>query len=755
MKTLRVTLADIIGPTGTPNSTATVHARYVDTSGRGRDVHLTDGTIVVPVRRVAAADGDPEVFDFDVYANDVAPVREVDYGHLVEVSWTVVAPTGAKTSGVRRVAITDSMASVVQLGLLSQPEPVAPYTGGYALAPDLAAEVATRAAADAALDGRVDALEVAPPAHTHPLSDVTDAGTAAAADVGDFATAAQGILADSATQPADLATVATTGAYADLTGKPTLGTAAAADVADLVAEVGVVSDPATAGLIESASETQTAGDARWAQITNITERDAQPVNVANYGFSRPSFVAALADAEARGRGTVMDLPAGVYDLGSGMPLSGKSVVLRGHGAHGTTNNPSGTVLHASSQAGPVLDFTGWVVPTPVFGAKVRHSDFLVRGSGAADPTKNNSGIRIQAINSTTFSDIAIRDTGGPCLDLVDGGGDSCYLNDFERIILNTPVNAGANDVPYLRSVESNGNRFRGIGLRSVLASGDVGPSGAVVFTGGPAYGDLENLFDGWWFEYLHVPNGGTLFAHAGSSSVISDFQFFDVGKETGAAGTSYFRLTNPPAVGRGGNLIRGVIPGKGTNSYDIDMGIDIQQSGNRVDGVKGYKGTNVVIAAGVGLTDVQLGGSIAAATDPAVIDNSGLTTNTWRDYTLGTEGGRGWQRDVSGSIPRFYNAVTPANGDLGIGQGGVLHRAVGAALYMWQDQLYLRTIAGAATPVYLGSATNAPSIRTGTGSPEGSVAAVVGSLYLRSDGGAGTSHYVKESGAGYTGWVAK
>lgn len=534
--------------------------------------------------------------------------------------------------------------------------------------------------------------------------------------------------------------------YAELNGRLTI----------LEAEVGTASDPATAGLIESASETQTAGDARWARITNITERTRQPVNVANYGFSRPSFLAALSDAEARGKGTVMEMPSGVYDVGNGISLADKSVVLRGHGAHGTTALPSGTVLHASTQTGPVLDFTGWVVPSPVFGAKVRHGDFLVRGSGVADPTKNNAGIRVTAINSVTFSDIAIRDTGGPCLDLADGNGNSCYLNDFERIILNTPVNAGANDVPYLRSVESNGNRFRGIGFRSVLASGGVGVSGAAVFTGGPTYGDHDNLFDGWWFEYLHVPTGGTLFAHAGSASVISDFQFFDVGKDTGATGTSYFRLTNPPAAGRGGNLIRGVIPGKGTNSYDIDMGIDIQQSGNRVDGVKGYKGTNVVIAAGVGLTDVQLGGSIAAATDPAVIDNSGLTTNTWRDYTLGTEGGRGWQRDVwSGSIPRFYNAVTPANGDLGIGQGGVLHRAIGAAHYMWQDQLYLRTIAGAATPVYLGSTTNAPSIRTGTGSPEGSVAAVVGSLYLRSDGGAGTSHYVKESGTGYTGWVAK
>ena len=148
MKTLRVTLADIIGPTGTPNSTATVHARYVDTSGRGRDVHLNDGTIVVPVRRSVAPGTGPERFDFAVYANDVAPVREVDYGHLVEVSWTVVAPTGAKTSGVRRVAITDDMPSVVQLGLLSTPTPVPPYTGGYVLPGELDA-----------LDGRVVVLE--------------------------------------------------------------------------------------------------------------------------------------------------------------------------------------------------------------------------------------------------------------------------------------------------------------------------------------------------------------------------------------------------------------------------------------------------------------------------------------------------------------------------------------------------------------------------------------------------------------------
>lgn len=57
-------------------------------------------------------------------------------------------------------------------------------------------------------------------------------GTAAFENIGAFATAAQGGLADSSVQPADLAAVATTGAYADLSGLPTLGTAAATAATD-------------------------------------------------------------------------------------------------------------------------------------------------------------------------------------------------------------------------------------------------------------------------------------------------------------------------------------------------------------------------------------------------------------------------------------------------------------------------------------------------------------------------------------------
>lgn len=43
---------------------------------------------------------------------------------------------------------------------------------------------------------------------------------------------------------------------------------------------------------------------------------------------------------------------------------------------------------------------------------------------------------------------------------------------------------------------------------------------------------------------------------------------------------------------------------------------------------------------------------------------------------------------------------------------------------------------------------------SGAGTPEGSITAPIGSVYLRTDGAAGTSLYIKESGVGNTGWAA-
>jgi len=56
-------------------------------------------------------------------------------------------------------------------------------------------------------------------------------------------------------------------------------------------------------------------------------------------------------------------------------------------------------------------------------------------------------------------------------------------------------------------------------------------------------------------------------------------------------------------------------------------------------------------------------------------------------------------------------------------------------------------------PIQWGSNTG-PIDLFGTGTPEGSKTAPIGSTYRRSDGSTGTSFYIKESGTGNTGWVA-
>jgi hypothetical protein len=63
-------------------------------------------------------------------------------------------------------------------------------------------------------------------------------------------------------------------------------------------------------------------------------------------------------------------------------------------------------------------------------------------------------------------------------------------------------------------------------------------------------------------------------------------------------------------------------------------------------------------------------------------------------------------------------------------------------------------LATALTP-YLPEFAGGVKSSSGTGSPEGVVAAPVGSTWQRSDGTAGACFYVKESGTGNTGWVAK
>lgn len=104
------------------------------------------------------------------------------------------------------------------------------------------------------------------------------------------------------------------------------------------------------------------------------------------------------------------------------------------------------------------------------------------------------------------------------------------------------------------------------------------------------------------------------------------------------------------------------------------------------------------------------------------------------------------------------NHVISTRPDLVTLGAGITNTCFGTAYYN-AGKLYAPTImaggnaAAISSAMYLGAA--GTLVITGTGSPAGVVVANPGSLYLRTDGGAGTTLYVKESLTTSGGWVAK
>lgn len=78
------------------------------------------------------------------------------------------------------------------------------------------------------------------------------------------------------------------------------------------------------------------------------------------------------------------------------------------------------------------------------------------------------------------------------------------------------------------------------------------------------------------------------------------------------------------------------------------------------------------------------------------------------------------------------------------GVGGNYVRLVSDGVSAWTGAVGVALLPSRGAPIY-----------SGYGSPLNVVAAPVGSLYLRQDGGASTTLYVKETGTGNTGWTAK
>lgn len=127
------------------------------------------------------------------------------------------------------------------------------------------------------------------------------------------------------------------------------------------------------------------------------------------------------------------------------------------------------------------------------------------------------------------------------------------------------------------------------------------------------------------------------------------------------------------------------------------------------------------------------------------------TVNSVINFTSAT----GYTTEIDGTRVRFTNASTTAI-DLNLSA-----KAITAKTFLSSDTSGSVSLTGATSKL---EATGAGSwlgvveakIYSGTGSPESVVTGRKGDLFLRTDGGAGTILYVKESGIGTnTGWVGK
>jgi len=140
------------------------------------------------------------------------------------------------------------------------------------------------------------------------------------------------------------------------------------------------------------------------------------------------------------------------------------------------------------------------------------------------------------------------------------------------------------------------------------------------------------------------------------------------------------------------------------------------------------------------------------AQDPATVPLSGFKYGLRFDYNSIRAGGTTIKIDCDATVEQHFKTEANTNSSIA---DIVLEGSSGTGLIClgnYSTGNAIRISSGDAISL---EETGAHKILSGTGSPEGAVTAAIGSLYCRLDGGANTTLYVKQSGAGNTGWAAK
>lgn len=319
---------------------------------------------------------------------------------------------------------------------------------------------------------------------------------------------------------------------------------------------------------------------------------------------------------------------------------------------------------------------------------------------------------------------------------------------------------------YARALKATGNRVQVYGSGDIWQTADTTASSYDIEIGVSGTATLYHQLIGIVSSQGATDgDGGILLTDCGSQVIVGgQFGKYTVAAGTGPSGVNAgelvgSRILGPISIGVSNGSVRGVALGTAT-TVTFETGTTGLWIDAAVEAAGGGAWTNNGNANNVMIRQVSSGSTVAFKygddASAATMTVTPTSTPMFRFPVLRTDNNYGLllRNQADNADAGSLVASTSDNvalSSLSSGKTLVLAATTGGVVTSTINGVEkLRVNANGAYP---GGTTS--FITQGSGTPEGNVTAPVGSLYLRTDGGAGTSLYVKESGSGTTGWVGK
>jgi len=212
-------------------------------------------------------------------------------------------------------------------------------------------------------------------------------------------------------------------------------------------------------------------------------------------------------------------------------------------------------------------------------------------------------------------------------------------------------------------------------------------------------------------------------------------------------GTAVFRIDKDLVFRLGGTKVPTFLH---TAAKALSVQTSSTYNGDTMDVTKAGTGAGNALkvnnsGTGIGVYISQTGAGKAFQIDANAAANAGVFTALIQGYDYGPS--------MSTAVDGGVTLTLSKNGTAGGTVQQIVNKGTGDSIQVRDASAQKFTVSAVGSITVLNGIS--VNVIAGTGSPEGVRSAPVGSLYLRSDGGAATSLYVKETGTGNTGWVAK